>query len=149
MIARYGHSARKAFRKFVSNERKLRQNREAKNEYNYFHQDMIDTGHIENVSVTSISASREVLHRASSCSLEVGFSNKCRTVFNGSAPTLNVNSLKYCLLVAPTQQQYLLILFRFRFYKIALSGDITKMYRQRERQKSTSSLLGKRRKAIN
>ena len=47
-----GHSARKAFRQFSSNERKLRQNREAKDHFNDFCQEMIDTSHIEQVPVS-------------------------------------------------------------------------------------------------
>ena len=48
----FGQSARKAFRQFICNEKQLRQNREAKNQYNVFVQKTIDTGNIEKVPVS-------------------------------------------------------------------------------------------------
>ena len=56
---------------------------------------------------------------------------KCRAVFNASAKTSNGNSLNDCLLIGPKQQPDLYsILVRFRFLNVALTGDVTKMYRQ-------------------
>ena len=46
-----GLSARKPFRQNISNEKKLRQNREVKNQYYNFFHEMADTGHIEKVPV--------------------------------------------------------------------------------------------------
>ena len=47
-----GHSVRKAFRRFFSNEREPRQNREAIDQYKHVFQEMIDTCHIEKVPVS-------------------------------------------------------------------------------------------------
>ena len=148
-------SARKAFRQFIFNERKLRQNREAKDQYNYFLQEMVDTCHIEKVLVSD-----QFLPVGMYFIMQFGVpdstTTKCRAVFNGSAPTSNGKSLNDCLLVGPKKQPDLFNIFvRFRYYIIALSGDITKMYRQIENrtipqiQKSTSALLEKRKRGIN
>ena len=56
---------------------------------------------------------------------------KLRVLFDGSAKTSNGQSLNETLMVGAKLQPYLYsTLLRFRFHKIALSGDIAKMYRQ-------------------
>ena len=56
---------------------------------------------------------------------------KLRVVFDGSAKSSNGISLNGSLMVGPTVQEDLFsILIRFRTHKVALSGDIAKMYRQ-------------------
>jgi len=57
-------------------------------------------------------------------------STKLRVVFDGSAKTTSGSSLNDLLLAGPTIQQKIFnILFCFRFFKVALCGDICKMYR--------------------
>ena len=56
---------------------------------------------------------------------------KLRVVFDGSAKLSNGISLNGSLMVGPTVQEDLIsILIRFRTHKVALLGDIAKMYRQ-------------------
>ena len=58
-------------------------------------------------------------------------STKLRAVFDASAKTSNHVSLNDLLAVGPTLQPTLdQILLRFRTYPVALSGDISKMYRE-------------------
>ncbi|XP_065356280.1 uncharacterized protein LOC135950676 [Calliphora vicina] len=57
-------------------------------------------------------------------------STKLRVVFDASAVTSTEKSLNDILLVGPTiQDELFLQVLRFRLYKYALTGDITKMYR--------------------
>ena len=115
---------------------------------------MIDTGHIEKVPVSdqflSVGNYFSMPHHAV---WKSDSTTKCRAGLNGSAPTANAKSLSDCLLVSPKQQPDLFnFLVWLRFYKIALSGDITKMYREielRPKDKSTSALLEKRRRGFN
>ncbi|XP_017485564.1 PREDICTED: uncharacterized protein LOC108374105 [Rhagoletis zephyria] len=56
---------------------------------------------------------------------------KFRVVFNASAPTTTGVSLNDIQLVGPTLQDPLInILFRFRRYRVAVTADIEKMFRQ-------------------
>jgi len=56
-------------------------------------------------------------------------STKLRVVLDGSAKTTSGSSLTDLLLARPTIQQKIFnILLRFRFFKVALCGDICKMY---------------------
>ena len=56
---------------------------------------------------------------------------KLRVVFDGSEKTTNRVSINDALMVGPVVQDDLFsIINRIRFYRIALSGDIEKMYRQ-------------------
>lgn len=58
-------------------------------------------------------------------------STKLRVVFDASAKTSSSLSLNDTLLIGPTLHPNLdEILLRFRTYRIALTGDISKMYRQ-------------------
>ena len=58
-------------------------------------------------------------------------STKLRAVFDASAKTTNQVSLNELLAVGPTLQPTLdQTLLRFRTYSVALSGDISKMYRE-------------------
>lgn len=56
---------------------------------------------------------------------------KTRIVFDASAKTSSGKSLNEILMVGPTIQETLIIrLMKWRMHRIALRGDITKMYRQ-------------------
>ena len=64
-----------------------------------------------------------------------------RVVFDASAKTTTGFSLFDRLLVGPKLQDDLFnILVRFRFFKIALSADVAKMYRQVELDKADRDL---------
>ncbi|CAG7826059.1 unnamed protein product [Allacma fusca] len=62
---------------------------------------------------------------------EASTSTKVRVVFDGSAKSTSGYSLNNCMMVGPVVQSDLFtILIRFRRWRIALTADIIKMYRQ-------------------
>ena len=62
---------------------------------------------------------------------------KLRVVFDASAKTTTGFELINCLLVGPKLQDDLFIIFvRYRFFKVDLSADAAKMYRQVELDKT-------------
>ena len=62
---------------------------------------------------------------------ETSTSTKLRAVFDASAPSASGVSLNDLLAVGPTLQPTLeQTLLRFRMYNVAISGDISKMYRE-------------------
>ena len=102
-----GHSARKAFRQLNSNEKKLRLNREAKNQNNDFFHEMIDTGHLEKVHVSYqfllfgkyFILPHHAVWKSDSTTL------KRRALFSGSTPTSNGRSLKDYYWLVPSGSQ--------------------------------------------
>ena len=119
----------------MGNENKLSQNADAQTQYTEFFREMIETGHLEPVPESDHNLPPEkhfvMPHHAVWKSSST--TTKCRAVFNASAKTANGRSLNDCLLVGPKQQPDLFeILIQFRLHRIALSGDITKMYLQIE-----------------
>ena len=65
--------------------------------------------------------------------MEDSSTTKLRVVFDASSKTTTGVPLNECLLVGPKVQEDLLdILVRFRFFKVAMSADIAKLYRQME-----------------
>ena len=96
---------------------------------------MIDTGRTEIIPVSDqfLSGEKYFIMPHHAVWKSDSTTTKGRAVFKGSAPISNGKSLNDCLLVGPKKRPDLFHnLVRFRFYKIALSGDITKMYRQIE-----------------
>ena len=128
-----GESSRKALRLFLGNENKLSRYADAQTQYTEFFQEMIETGHLEPLPESDHNLPPEkhfvMPHHAVWKSSST--TTKCRAVFNASAKTTNRRSLNDCLLVGPKQQPDLFeILIQFRLHRIALSGEITKTYRQ-------------------
>ncbi len=63
---------------------------------------------------------------------------KFRVVLDASAKSTCGFSLNDCLMIGPKLQDNLLdILVQFRFFKVAMSVDITKMYRRVELDDTT------------
>ena len=96
---------------------------------------MIETGHLEPVpeSDHNLPPEKHFVMPNHAVWKSSSTTTKCRAVFNASAKRTNGKSLKDCLLVGPKEQPDLFeILIQFRLHRIALSGDITKMYRQIE-----------------
>ena len=128
-----GPSARKALGQFLHNERKLTNNDSARQQYVEFfpRNDRFKT-YRAGATQQRISTRGLLLCASTPCSIQrFSTTTKCRAVFNASAKTSNGNSLNDCLLIGPKQQPDLYsILVRFRFLNVALTGDVTKMYRQ-------------------
>ena len=86
------------------------------------HLEKVPDGELENVNYYYM-PHQCVLNDAST-------TTKLRVVFDASAKTTDL-SLNGCLMVGPKLQDDLFsILIRFRFFKVALSADVAKMYRQ-------------------
>jgi len=115
-----------ARRRFKSLEAKLDRNPALKAQYSAFLREYIDLGHMSLVtqepSETQFLLPYHCVHKQESTS------TKLRVVFDGSKTTSG-SSLTDLLLAGPTIQQKIFnILLRFRFFKVALCGDICKMY---------------------
>ena len=93
----------------------------------------LELGHAKAVSPQDIllSHSQSYYMPVHSVHKESSSSTKVRAVFDASAPSASGVSLNDLLAVGPTLQPTLeQTLLRFRKYGIAISGDITKMYRE-------------------
>jgi len=114
--------------RFKSLEAKLDRNPALKAQYSAFLREYIDLGHMSLVTKeppeTQFFLPHHFVHKRESTS------TKLRVVFDGSAKLTSGSSLNDLLLAGPTIQQKIFnILLRFRFFKVALCGDICKMYR--------------------
>ncbi|XP_063727120.1 uncharacterized protein LOC134854694 [Symsagittifera roscoffensis] len=128
-----GDSLAQAKRRFNYLERRLEQNPELKDRYTAFIDEFLDMGHMEYIPPGEIEKPVDsVYYLPHHCVFkEDSTTTKLRVVFDGSATTSTGQSLNDTLMVGPTVQDDLYsIIMRFRFYPIALSADIAKMYRQ-------------------
>ena len=124
-------------KRFLGNEDKFPRNADAQTQYTEFFQEVIETGHLEPVPEGNHNLPPEkhfvMPHHAVGKSYST--TTKCRAVFKASAKTTNGSgrSLNDCLLVGRKQQPDLFeILIQFGLHRIALSGDLPKMYSQIE-----------------
>lgn len=97
-------------------------------------QEYLDLGHAESVPSTSLDTDKEVyylpMHAVTKAS---STSTKLRVVFDASARSSNGYSLNDTLLIGPTLHPKLeTILLKFRTYPVAITADISKMYRRVE-----------------
>ena len=128
-----GHSKASAMRRFLNLEKKLVHDPSLHERYSAFVKEFIDLGHLEKVPTKELENPRH-FYLPHHCVLKEGSSTtKLRVVFDASAKTSSGLSLNDCLLVGPKIQEDLFnILTRFRFFKVAMSADVAKMYRQVE-----------------
>ena len=136
-----GLSKVNARKRFIRLENTLRHKVDLFRKYSAFIQEFIDLGHLEKVQPGESNFSKLPLHhclRPHHCVLkEDSTTTKLRVVFDCSAKTTTGFSLNDCLLVGAKLQDNLFnILVRFRFFKIALSADVAKMYQQVELDKA-------------
>ena len=127
-----GESRSQALQRFRSNERSLLR----KGTWEQFQaviQGYLDLGHAELVTPQELTTPTDScyylpmhgVHKSSSST------TKLRVVFDGSTQSASHTSLNDVLCVGPTLHPTLdRILIRFRTYRVALSGDISKMYRE-------------------
>lgn len=128
-IHELGNSYDRALSRFMSLEKKLSKHPDIKNQYISF---MIEYADLKHMSlVTNIPKHVKTHFLPHHCvHKEDSTTTKLRVVFDGSAKTTTGISLNEILHSGPTIQPKLFdTLMRFRFFKIALSGDICKMYR--------------------
>ena len=128
-----GDTFTQAKRRFLNLEKRLDSNPNLKKGYTEFIHEFIDLNHLEPVPDNEIAKPDHQLNFLPHHCVhkEDSTTTKLRVVFDGSAKSSNGNSFNGSLMVGPTVQQDLFsILIRFRLHKVALSGDIAKMYRQ-------------------
>ncbi|XP_040164709.1 uncharacterized protein LOC120901069 [Anopheles arabiensis] len=125
-----GFSKAAALRRFSFLERRLERDPNVKAAYHDFMREYLELGHMSRIKNPSDDERayylphHPVFKAASS-------TTKVRVVFVGSAKTSTGFSLNEALCVGPVVQDDLLdIILRFRTYKVAVVGDIAKMYRQ-------------------
>ncbi|XP_075157831.1 uncharacterized protein LOC142231097 [Haematobia irritans] len=128
-ISKLGESYDRAYNRFVCLEKKINKQPQIKEKYVAFMDEYSMLGHMS--LVTNISKSVKTYFLPHHCvHKEDSTTTKLRVVFDGSAKTTTGFSLNDTLHSGPTIQPKLFdTLLRFRFFKIALSGDICKMYR--------------------
>ena len=121
-----GDSLEQAKRRFSYLERRRKR-------YQAFLQEFLDMNHMEEVPQHQMQRpANQCYYLPHHCVFkEDSTTTKLRVVFDGSAKTSNGISINEALMVGPVVQDDLFtIITRFRFYKIALTGDVEKMYRQ-------------------
>lgn len=123
-----GNSLRAAMARQFSNERRFRKDPILKEKYVKDIQQFIDMDHIELVPANEINRDESevyyIPHHAAN-------SSKFRVVFDGSVKSSSGVALNDILLNGPRlQDDLVVILMRFRTFRVALTTDITKMYRQ-------------------
>ncbi|XP_049294164.1 uncharacterized protein LOC125769473 [Anopheles funestus] len=125
-----GLSKLSALRRFTMLERRLERDSHIKAAYHEFMHEYLELGHMSLIQAPADDESAYYLphhpvFKASSTTTKTG------VVFDGSAKTSSGYSLNEALCVGPAVQDDLLdIILRFRTYKVAVVGDIAKMYRQ-------------------
>ena len=128
-----GSSKAIAMRRFLNLEKKLNNDLSLKERYSSFIQEFIDLGHLEKVPDDQLDNPRNFYLPHHCVTNEDSSTTKLRVVFDASAKTTTGYSLNDCLFVGPKCQDDLFnISIRFRMFKIAMSADVAKMYRQVE-----------------
>ena len=126
-----GESRSQALRRFMSLECLL-QKRNRHNQFNSVMKEYLDLGHAELVPSCDLKKPEydvfylpvHVVYKDSSTTTKV------RAVFDASAKSVSNVSLNDCLLAGPTVHSPLIdVLLRFRLHRIAVTTDISKMYR--------------------
>ena len=126
-----GESLTQALQRYVSNERALMR----KGTWEAFQkviQEYLDLGHAQPVPSSSLDPSLETYYLPMHGVVkESSSTTKLRVVFDASAKSSNSLSLNDSLCIGPTLHPNLdEILLRFQTYPIALTGDISKLYRE-------------------
>ncbi|XP_046399989.1 uncharacterized protein LOC124166503 [Ischnura elegans] len=123
-----GDSRETALLRFYQIERRLERNIALKKDYTNFMQEYEELGHMI-LSTEEGGVNYYLPHHP--VFKEVSSTTRLRVVFDASTLTTNGTLLNDMLLVGPTIQQDLWsIAMRFRFHPVALTTDISKMYRQ-------------------
>ena len=128
-----GNSLDQAMKRFNFLERRLDLKPDLRKRYQAFIREFLDVNHIEEVPPDQLNCPPEkCFYLPHQCVFkEDSTTTKLRVIFDGSAKTTSGISINDAMMIGPVVQDDLFsIITRFRFYKIALSGDIEKMYRQ-------------------
>lgn len=133
-----GVSRKTAVATLLSLEEKFKKNSSLREQYKQFIHEFIELGHMRLVKNDTAEMSYYLPHH---CVIKESTTTKLRVVFNASQKTNNGKSLNDELLSGKMEQEKIMpLLMRLRKYKIALTGDLEKMYRQIWVDKSQTSL---------
>ena len=127
-----GDSRNQALTRYKANERSLL-NKETWDKFQAVVQEYLDLGHARLVGTTELSTPTSECYYLPmhGVTKESSSTTKLRVVFDASAKTSTGTSLNHLLAVGPTLHPTLdKILIKFRTYRVAVSGDISKMYRE-------------------
>ena len=127
-----GDSRAQAHSRYITNEKSILRRGIWKPFQNVV-QEYLDLGHAELIPSTDPTPEQVFYLPMHSVAKQTSTSTKLRVVFDGSASTTSGISLNRSLHVGPTLHPTLgQILMTFRTYNVALSADISKMYREIE-----------------
>lgn len=125
---RLGESRVIALKRLLSLERKLDANATLREKYTQIIEEYLSLGHMSAIDTPNDDGFYMPHHAVIK---ESSDTTKVRIVFDASAKTSNGLSLNDLLMVGPTIQDTLFShLIRFRTYKVVLTADVEKMYRQ-------------------
>ncbi|XP_011884070.1 PREDICTED: uncharacterized protein LOC105571210 [Vollenhovia emeryi] len=125
---RLGESRYIALKRLTSLERKLNANAILRNEYTQVLEEYLRLGHMSVVEISNDDGFYMPHHAVIK---ESSNTTKVRVVFDASAKTSSGVALNDILMVGPTIQDKLFShVIRFRTYKVVITADIEKMYRQ-------------------
>ena len=136
-----GSSRTQAVQRYLSNERAILKKQTWK-QFQAVVQEYFDLGYAERVPKTSLELSENVFYLPMHSVTKSSSTNtKLRVVFDASAVTSSGCSLNDILMTGPTLHPTLEdILLWFRTYPMAISADISKMYRAIELSESDRDL---------
>ncbi|XP_011172996.1 uncharacterized protein LOC105205342 [Solenopsis invicta] len=126
-----GNNKEIALRRLYQLERRFKGNNAFYTRYAKFMSEYIELGHMSIASKPLDNCENMVYLPHHGVLKESSSSNKLRVVFDASFKNSKATSLNDALFVGPTLQDNLVdIVIRFRFYDIAITADLQKMYRQ-------------------
>ncbi|XP_065372164.1 uncharacterized protein LOC135964036 [Calliphora vicina] len=126
-----GSSREKAKRQFLRNEISLQKNPELKAIYDGTLSEYEELGHMNQVDSNYSDESNTYYLPHHAVFKPESTSTKVRVVFNASSRTSTGLSLNDILYTGPVlQNDLMLLIIRWRFYRFVFNGDIEKMYRQ-------------------
>ncbi|XP_073845545.1 uncharacterized protein isoform X1 [Musca autumnalis] len=126
-----GDSRNIALAQFYRMERKLMKTPEIKELYDNTIMEYLELGHMRKISSNDISKTPNYYLPHHAVIRPEKITSKLRVVFNASSPTSNKRSLNDNLYAGPVlQQDIVLQVLKWRFFRHVYNADVTKMYRQ-------------------
>ncbi|XP_075162890.1 uncharacterized protein LOC142235523 [Haematobia irritans] len=126
-----GNSRNIAMAQFFRMERKLMKTPDVKAQYDQTILEYLELGHMKKISPQEISKTPNYYLPHHAVIKPDRLTTKLRVVFNASSPSSNKRSLNDNLFTGPILQQDLVLqILKWRFFKYVYSADVTKMYRQ-------------------
>lgn len=126
-----GNNREIALKRLMHLERKLKGNAVIRERYDIFMREYIELRHMTIANESNPNSKIIVYLPHHGVIKETNSSTKLRVVFDASAKNNRGVSLNDALLTGPVLQDNLIdIILHFRFYQIALTADLQKMYRQ-------------------